>query len=175
MTRGTSARRVYMYVCGASEPGRATRVDIFAVCTVAIFLCRRGKNLRGMLLTRAARQNNASHARTSPRPPRATRNSGASGDARGARERMPGKNSRAKQTEVRAFFGKTAYDPLERKAPVDDVLPPKNVFKDQRVLPRVPAIPFPEPPTHPVTRPSEEEETPEREREPEPGSATPTE
>ena len=88
---------------------------------------------------------------------------------------MPGKNSRAKQTEVRAFFVKTAYDPLERKAPVDDVLPPKNVFKDQRVLPRVPAIPFPEPPTHPVTRPSEEEETPEREREPEPGSATQTE
>lgn len=74
---------------------------------------------------------------------------------------------------------KTVYDPLERKAPVDDVLPPKNVFKDQRILPKVPAIPFPEPPTHPVTRPSEEEETPERERvrerEPEPGSATQTE
>ena len=132
-----------------------------------------------MLPTRAARQNNASFARTSPRPPRATRNSGAVGDARGARERMPGRNSRAKQTEVRAFFVKTVYDPLERKAPVDDVLPPKNVFKDQRILPKVPAIPFPEPPTHPVTRPSEEEETPERERvrerEPEPGSATQTE
>lgn len=91
---------------------------------------------------------------------------------RGVRERMPGRTSRAKQTEVRAFFVKTVYDPLERKAPVDDVLPPKNVFKDQRVLPKVPAIPFPEPPTHPVTRPSEEEETPEPEPEPEPDTPT---
>ena len=89
-----------------------------------------------------------------------------------SRERMPGRTSRAKQTEVRAFFVKTVYDPLERKAPVDDVLPPKNVFKDQRVLPKVPAIPFPEPPTHPVTRPSEEEETPEPEPEPEPDTPT---
>jgi hypothetical protein len=53
---------------------------------------------------------------------------------------------RSKQTELGAFFVRSVYDPLEPKSPVDDVLPPKNVFRDQRVLAREAPKPAPEPP-----------------------------
>ena len=104
-------------------------------------------------------------ARSAPRPPRAC-------PAAGSRSAPP----RSKQTELGAFFVRSVYDPLEPKSPVDDVLPPKNVFRDQRVLAREAPKPAPEPPEvwrPPLepTQPGPDPEVPDPEEQPPPEGA----